>query len=72
MAEVCEQAGADVRMLAEALGHDARIGRRFLSPGLGFGGGCLPKDIRASSIGASYMQNPEACQCNRATSTLSV
>jgi UDPglucose 6-dehydrogenase len=47
MAEVCEQAGADVLQLAEALGHDARIGRRFLSPGLGFGGGCLPKDVRA-------------------------
>ena len=47
MAEICEQAGADVLQLAEALGHDARIGRRFLSPGLGFGGGCLPKDVRA-------------------------
>jgi UDPglucose 6-dehydrogenase len=46
MAEVCEQAGGDVMALAEALGHDARIGRRFLSPGLGYGGGCLPKDIR--------------------------
>jgi len=46
MAEVCEQSGADVLALAEALGHDARIGRRFLSPGLGYGGGCLPKDIR--------------------------
>jgi UDPglucose 6-dehydrogenase len=46
MAEVCERSGADVMALAEALGHDARIGRRFLSPGLGYGGGCLPKDIR--------------------------
>jgi UDPglucose 6-dehydrogenase len=47
MAEVCEAAGADVTQLADALGHDPRIGRRFLNAGLGFGGGCLPKDIRA-------------------------
>jgi UDPglucose 6-dehydrogenase len=47
MAEACEAAGADVVQLAEALGHDERIGPRFLKPGLGFGGGCLPKDIRA-------------------------
>jgi UDPglucose 6-dehydrogenase len=47
MANVCEVAGADVVTLAEALGHDTRIGRRFLSAGLGFGGGCLGKDIRA-------------------------
>ncbi|WNG90226.1 UDP-glucose/GDP-mannose dehydrogenase family protein [Mycobacterium sp. ITM-2016-00317] len=47
MAEVCEAAGADVSMLADAIGHDARIGRRFLNAGIGFGGGCLPKDIRA-------------------------
>jgi UDPglucose 6-dehydrogenase len=46
MAEVCETTGADVVRLAEALGHDERIGRKFLGPGLGFGGGCLPKDIR--------------------------
>ena len=55
MAEVCEQAGADVIPLAEALGCDARIGRRFLSPGLGFGGGCLPKDVRAFRASASAL-----------------
>ena len=47
MAEVCEAAGADVTQLAEAIGYDPRIGKRFLAAGLGFGGGCLPKDIRA-------------------------
>jgi len=47
MAEVCEAAGADVATLAEAIGHDDRIGPKFLGAGLGFGGGCLPKDIRA-------------------------
>ncbi|AEV83995.1 UDP-glucose 6-dehydrogenase [Actinoplanes sp. SE50] len=47
MAEVCEATGADVHDLAEALAYDERIGGRFLRPGLGFGGGCLPKDIRA-------------------------
>jgi len=60
MAEVCEEAGADVMPLAEALGLDARIGRRFLSPGLGYGGGCLPKDIRgfratAADLGVSSL-----------------
>jgi UDP-glucose/GDP-mannose dehydrogenase family, central domain len=47
MAEVCEVTGADVQALATALSHDPRIGGRFLRPGLGFGGGRLPKDIRA-------------------------
>ncbi|MEU3304950.1 UDP-glucose/GDP-mannose dehydrogenase family protein [Streptomyces sp. NPDC006678] len=47
MAEVCEAAGGDVAKLAEAIGHDERIGKKFLRAGIGFGGGCLPKDIRA-------------------------
>ncbi|WFB09129.1 UDP-glucose/GDP-mannose dehydrogenase family protein [Streptomyces sp. LX-29] len=47
MAEVCEAADGDVVKLAEAIGHDDRIGRKFLRAGIGFGGGCLPKDIRA-------------------------
>ena len=47
IAELCEAAGADVVQLADAMGYDSRIGRAFLNAGLGFGGGCLPKDIRA-------------------------
>ena len=53
MAEMCEAVGADVLPLAESLGYDARIGPAFLSPGLGFGGGCLPKDIRAFRAAAA-------------------
>ena len=47
MAELCDATGADVSALADAIGHDSRIGRKFLNAGIGFGGGCLPKDIRA-------------------------
>lgn len=47
MAEVCEAADGDVVKLAEAIGHDERIGKKFLRAGIGFGGGCLPKDLRA-------------------------
>jgi UDPglucose 6-dehydrogenase len=59
ISEVCEAADADVAVLADALGYDPRIGRRFLNAGLGFGGGCLPKDIRAfmaraGELGASH------------------
>ncbi|MDX3695385.1 UDP-glucose/GDP-mannose dehydrogenase family protein [Streptomyces europaeiscabiei] len=60
MAEVCDASGADVVTLADALGHDVRIGRRFLSAGLGFGGGCLPKDIRAFLARAEELQVGEA------------
>ena len=55
MAEIAEVVGADVTLLADALGHDARIGRRFLNAGIGFGGGCLPKDIRAFSARAAEL-----------------
>lgn len=47
MSEVCEASGADIAELADVIGHDDRIGRKFLNAGIGFGGGCLPKDIRA-------------------------
>ncbi len=47
MAEICEAAAGDVTVLAKAIGYDPRIGNRFLQAGIGFGGGCLPKDIRA-------------------------
>jgi UDPglucose 6-dehydrogenase len=60
MAEVCEAAGADVTKLAEAIGYDPRIGNRFLAAGLGFGGGCLPKDIRAFMARAGEIGAEEA------------
>ena len=55
MAEISEATGADVTQLADAIGHDNRIGRRFLNAGIGFGGGCLPKDIRAFSARADEL-----------------
>ena len=60
MAEVCEAAGADITQLAEAIGYDPRIGNRFLAAGLGFGGGCLPKDIRAFMARAGELGAEEA------------
>ena len=60
MAEVCEAAGADVTKLAEAIGYDTRIVSRFLAAGLGFGGGCLPKDIRAFMARAGELGADEA------------
>jgi UDPglucose 6-dehydrogenase len=60
MAELCEATGADVKQLADAIGHDDRIGRKFLNAGLGFGGGCLPKDIRAFMARAGELGRDEA------------
>jgi len=60
MAEIAESTGADVTQLADAIGHDARIGRRFLNAGVGFGGGCLPKDIRAFTARAEELGRGEA------------
>jgi UDPglucose 6-dehydrogenase len=55
MAEVCDAAGADVTVLGRVLGADPRIGPAFLNSGLGFGGGCLPKDIRAFTSRAAEL-----------------
>ena len=60
MAEIAEVADADVTKLADAIGYDARIGRRFLNAGVGFGGGCLPKDIRAFSARAEELGRGES------------
>lgn len=60
VAEICEATGADVVQLADAIGHDDRIGRKFLGAGLGFGGGCLPKDIRAFMARAGELGTDQA------------
>ena len=60
MAELCEAVDADVTKLQSALSYDTRIGGRFLQPGLGFGGGCLPKDIRAFMARAEELGVGEA------------
>ncbi|HEX6149261.1 UDP-glucose dehydrogenase family protein [Nocardioides sp.] len=60
MADLCEATGGDVTALADALGRDDRIGERFLHAGLGFGGGCLPKDIRALAARADELGVPHA------------
>jgi UDPglucose 6-dehydrogenase len=60
MSDVCEASGGDIVTLAEAIGHDPRIGHRFLNAGLGFGGGCLPKDIRAFMARAGELGAEEA------------
>ena len=79
ISEVCEAVGADIVPLATALGHDARIGNRFLAPGVGFGGGCLPKDIRAFLARAEelgidealgFLRNVDAINVNRRRSAV--
>ncbi|MBI9114873.1 UDP-glucose dehydrogenase family protein [Sanguibacter suaedae] len=60
MAEIADATGADVTALADAIGHDTRIGRRFLNAGIGFGGGCLPKDIRAFAARAEELGKGES------------
>jgi UDPglucose 6-dehydrogenase len=81
MAELCEATGADVTHLAAALAHDTRIGGRFLQPGLGFGGGCLPKDIRAfgaraKELGAGdtldFLEHVDAINKRRRTRTVAL
>lgn len=62
MAEVCEAAGADVTVLAQAIGYDPRIGNKFLKAGIGFGGGCLPKDIRAFMARAEELGAKQALE----------
>ena len=64
MAEIADVVGADVTQLADAIGHDSRIGRRFLNAGIGFGGGCLPKDIRG------FMKRAEELGVGQAVSFL--
>ena len=62
MAEVCEASGGDVTVLAKAIGYDPRIGSRFLQAGIGFGGGCLPKDIRAFMARAEELGASQAVE----------
>ena len=81
MAEVCEATGADVTRLAEAIGYDERIGSRFLRAGIGFGGGCLPKDIRAFMARAgelgvsdalSFLRDVDGINTRRRASTVAL
>ncbi|MEJ5920338.1 UDP-glucose dehydrogenase family protein [Corynebacterium sp. H78] len=72
VSEICEVTGADVTVLADAIGMDARIGRRFLNAGLGFGGGCLPKDIRAFMARAGELGVDQALTFLREVDTINM
>ena len=72
ISELCEIVGADVSTLADAIGHDKRIGRRFLNAGLGFGGGCLPKDIRAFEARAEELGAHGALRFLREVDTINM
>ena len=72
IADICESLGADVEQVVQAMGLDSRIGRSFLGAGLGFGGFCLPKDIRAfirvgekADVDVSLLRNVETINKNR-------
>jgi len=72
MAEVCEAAGGDVTVLATAIGYDPRIGSRFLQAGIGFGGGCLPKDIRAFMARAQELGADQALEFLREIDAINI
>ncbi|MFT3860235.1 UDP-glucose dehydrogenase family protein [Micropruina sp.] len=72
MAEIAEVVDADVTKLADAIGHDGRIGRKFLNAGVGFGGGCLPKDIRAFTARAEELGCGESVSFLKAVDAINV
>ena len=72
MAEICDSSGGDVTLLAEAIGLDDRIGRKFLNAGIGFGGGCLPKDIRAFMARAGELGADQALTFLREVDTINM
>ena len=72
MAEICEAAGGDVTVLAKAIGYDPRIGSRFLQAGIGFGGGCLPKDIRAFMARAEELGASQALEFLREIDSINI
>jgi UDPglucose 6-dehydrogenase len=72
MAEVCEAAGGDVTVLAKAIGYDPRIGNKFLQAGIGFGGGCLPKDIRAFMARAEELGAKQALEFLREIDAINI